>query len=158
MNELESKSEILYSSIYSILKNDDTNTGKTVREINFYVADRIVRKYLRHNFGNPKILMEITEQVSNLGLPTAKYLLELTAVVDETENYALTIIDRICSRIEFLFNKKQTSINLVYPSKNLRCRTINKMSAIPSYDGLEKVHKKNIIFDIIVDDENLECN
>lgn len=157
MNSIESKTEVLYSSVYKILKNDKTDTGHTVREINFYVEGRIVRKNLRQNLENPKILMEITEQPSNLNLPTAKYLLELTAVVNETENYALTILDRIVSRIEFLLNKRPASMNLAYTSKNLRCRTINKTSAIPYYDGLQKIHYKNIMFDIIVDDENLEC-
>ncbi len=157
MNELESKTEILYSSIYKILKDDDANTNNTLREIHYYVKDRIIRKNLRHNLINPKILMEITEQISDLGLPTAKYLLELTVVVDETEQYALTILDRITSRVEFLLNKKQASINLAYPSKNLRCRTINKISGITSYDGLQKIHQKNIMFDLIIDDENLQC-
>jgi len=157
MNESESKTDVLYSSIYKILKDDNTNTAKTVREIEYHVADRIIRSNLRHNLANPKILMEVIESQTNLTLSTEKYMLILTVVVDMDMTYALTVLDNISARVEFLINKKPVSINLAYSSKNLRCRLINKTSGITSTDALKMIHQKHIMFDVVLDDEVIEC-
>lgn len=154
---IDSKVELLYSAIQKILKDDNIDTGSDVREIQFYVEDRILRKNLRQNLSNPKILMDITEQLSESNLPTSSYMLELMVVVDETQSYSLTVLDRIIARIEYLLNRKHNSLNAAMSTKYLRCRKILKTSAITTYDGLMKIHIKNIMFDIQADDEILQC-
>lgn len=155
MNELESKNSVLYSSVIKLLKDDNVSTGNIVKEINFYVGSRIIRKNLRQKIKNPKILIDILDQPSDLSLPSGKYVLSTTVVVNTDDTYALTELDNISARVEFLLNKKSASLNLAYSSKNLRCRLINKVSGITSSDLLKKIHQKVTMFDVTLDDETL---
>lgn len=156
MNEKYSKSEVLLEAIVKILKEDDTNTGNTVREMNNTVADRIYRSHINENLSYPNVVIGVDEYNSNLGLPSGKFTVEIKVSVLQSEPYSFSVLDRIGSRIEFLLNKKTSSINLA-SSKNLRCRIFNKVSGLVTSDDLIKVNKKTILFDVICDDEILVC-
>lgn len=157
MNEKYSKSEVLIEAIVKILKDDNTNTGNIVREINYHAADRIYRKHVADKMTYPNIMISVDEFNNNLGLPSGRFSVEFKINVLQSEPYSFSVLDRIGSRIEFLLNKKTSQLNLA-TSKNLRCRLFNKASGLVTSDDLIKVNIKTLLFDAICDDEILVCS
>lgn len=156
-NVTESKVNILLEAVYKILSADSTNTGVTMREITHYTTN-ISRKKIEQQSTFPQITFEVDEQESELLLPSQSYLLTVSAHVKKDMQYALTSLDNLTARIEYLLNKKPSSINLAVSGKNLRCRLINKISGMKVTDELKEVHTKNLIFEVVLGDEIISCN
>lgn len=158
MNLKESKSNILMEAVRTILVGDTTNTGYTSREIAYYCGTRIFRTRTEDDSAFPKITMDVDEYESELALPSSRCLLTIQAHVKKDMSYALTNLGNLSNRIEYLLNKQIASINLAVSSKKLRCRLINKVSGLLTTDELKEVHTKTLIFDVVLDDETLNCN
>lgn len=157
MNLTEDKTNILMEAVRTVLISDTVNTGYTTREIKYYVDTRIYRTRQEDSSVFPKITMDVDEYESELSLPSARYLLTIQAHVKKDMSYALTALGNLSNRIEYLLNKKPSSINLVVNSKKLRCRLINKISGLLTTDELKEVHTKTIIFEVVLGDEILNC-
>ena len=158
MNITESKSNILMEAVYKILTTDTADTGLKSREISHYCSNRVFRSKLLVSPIFPLITMETDEIGGELLLPSQRFLLTVQAHVKKEMEYALTSLDNLSNRIEYLLNKNTTSINLAVSSKKLRCRLINKVSALLTTDELKEVHTKSIQFDVVIGDELLQCN
>jgi len=158
MNVKESKTNILLEAVYKILSEDSANTGYTMREMNFYVGDNINRPRLEMGAEFPQVTFEVDEYETDLLIPTQKYQLTVSGHVKKDMAYAQTTLDNLTARIEYLLNKKPSSLNLAVPSKKLRCRLINKISGLKTTDELKEVHTKNLIFEVVLDDEIIQCN
>ncbi len=159
MNMKESKTNILLEAVRSIFIADTTNTGFTSREINFYVGQRIYRTRMENHESFPQITMDVDEYESELSLPSNRNLLTIQVHVKKDSQYALTVLGNLSNRIEYLLNKKPSSINLaVDSSKKLRCRLINKISGLLTTDELKEVHTKTLIFEVVLGDEILSCS
>lgn len=159
MNVVESKTNILLEAVRNLFIADTTNTGYTSREINYYVGQRIYRTRMEIGDSFPQITLDVDEYESELALPSQRCLLTIQAHVKKDAPYALTSLGNLSNRIEYLLNKKPSSINLaVNNSKKLRCRLINKISGLLTTDELKEVHTKTLIFDVILGDEILSCS
>lgn len=152
MNESYSKELSLLESFITILSNDNTDTGKDVREITYYVSDRIFREF---NGGDnfPQINIEVNNDGANIGIPSAEYTAYFRVYNSYGNNYPQDTIDRICTRIIFLLNKNYNLINETI-NKSIKCRFINHL-ATQRDDRIEiQVYGKVVIFNLICDDEN----
>ena len=157
MNLAESKTNILLEAVRTLFISDTVNTGYASREIAYYVGQRIYRTRMEDVSEFPKITLDVDEYESELSLPSQKCMLTIQAHVKKDMSYALTNLGNLSNRIEYLLNKKPSSINLVVNSKKLRCRLINKISGLLTTDELKEVHTKTLIFDVVLGDEILSC-
>ena len=150
-----SKEEILIQAVRTLFVNDDTDTGKTVREINYYVGDRIflTDKNIDEDF--PQIVLSADSVYDELELPTGNYILEIRTFVKIDDSYAQTKLMRINSRMLVLINKQPESLNSAVLGKNLRCRLIVKMSSINVTDPVAHLYMRRTSFRVILDDETL---
>ncbi|MHA2363874.1 MAG: hypothetical protein ACXAC7_07940 [Candidatus Hodarchaeales archaeon] len=153
-NEL-AKEEVLVEAVRAVLIADNTDTGGTVREIDFYCGDRIYMadKNLDNDF--PQIFLNTDAAPDQQLLPSGNYFLETTCCVKMDYTNAQQTMYRMDSRVLALINKKPDTLNLAVPSKNLRCRLILKMSSIRFTDPIAQLYLKNTRFRVILDDETL---
>ena len=99
--------------------------------------------------------MKVQASNSDVSIPSNKYILEVMGVYKMDVDYAQTNLNNLMARVDFLINKKPVQMNLVVPSKNLRCRHVNKISALLWDDVVEKVYFSYIRFLVICDDEDV---
>ncbi len=155
MSNVEAKEEVLYEALKSIIISDNVDTGQTVRELHFYIADRISREQKRTADANPQMTMLVEHAGDEEAIPSGSYFVEIRSYVHFDYDYPLTTVGRIESRMLTLINKKPNILNLA-TSKNLRCRLCVKTSSIPTVDQIARLHIKVTRFRLICDDENID--
>lgn len=152
-----SKEEVLLQAVRKLLVDDNADTGKTVREIDYYVGDRI---YLTDkNIDNatfPQIILSVDAAEDELGLPTGNYVLDVRTYVNIDDEYAKTKLKRIDARVLVLINKRSDSLNSAVTGKNLRCRLIVKMSSLETTDPIAHLYIKRTSYRVILDDEVID--
>lgn len=159
------KENVILEAVRSILVADNGTLSSDVKSIHQYVADRIIRKKA---FLEPPeeslITMEVISRGGNYNLPSSSWFLTITAINPmEAEpivagSNAQDDVANMSQRIEYLLNKKHDDLNNSVPTKNLRCRLINRISLLPTDDEKLKLYKRDIVFEMITDDEILDCN
>jgi len=155
-NQTESKTELILSAAREILIGDNAATGNTVESIESYCANRIQREDLQISIDVPKIDLSCDGGASEVSIPTKEYFLVIkprTAM--DSPDTPMTTLDRISSRINFLFNNKPSSLNgaNIVVGKNLRCRLITEESALRVPDYIERTYTKVIRYKVRCDDE-----
>ncbi len=155
-NISNSKEEVLLEAIRTLMIADNADTGVTLREIHYYVADRIFPTEQNMDEDFPQFGIT-TESVSDeLNLPTGDYFVEVIAHTKKDAKYAITDLLRMDARVLVLINKKPQSLNDAVSSKNLRCRLIVKMSSLRTTDPIAHLNVKRTRFRVICDDEIID--
>ena len=155
-NETYAKENVLLEAARTLLVNDNSNTGNTVREIQFYCADRIERDHTPAKTDFPKITLSVAHGLTHLGLPSGSYFLNVTGHFEISDQNSLTKLSRMMARAFFLLNKKFDDLNVAVSGKNLRCRQILMLSSDTNRDELLKHYVKTSRFSVICDDEILD--
>jgi len=160
MNQNYAKENVILEAIRTILVGDNAILTTQVKSIHQYCEDRIIKKTaFTEPPGNTLIMMEIIRRGGQDGIPSSNWFLTITAVIPMDSLNAQDIVVEMASRIEFLLNRKPANLNSVVSStKYLRCRYINHIGTIPVDDDVKKLYKRDVTFDIIVDDEIMKLN
>ena len=156
MSNALAKEEVLVEAVRAILVADNADTGVTVREINFYCADRIYMSDKNADKAFPQIFMQTDTGQDQLNLPSGDYFFETTCCVKMDDTNPQQTLYRMDSRVLALINKKPNTLNLAVPSKNLRCRLIVKTTSLKFTDPLAQLYMKTTRFRVILDDETLD--
>ena len=159
MNESYSKDEVIAEAIHSILTGDTSNTGKTVREIMYYISDaKQIRYSSEFNVEGtyPMITFKVEPTQTSEFLPTGEFLLTITTSIKASESIPQTTLKRITARIDALIDNKPNALNnAVSSSKYLRCRRIKRTNSQEVHDAIKEVYKKVHYYEIQCDDEIL---
>lgn len=148
-----SKNIVIAEALRAILVGDNTNTTKEVREIHFYVADRIFRGHQPSaDQDYPQITYEVRNGEHSIELPTAEFTVEIFAFAKYTDDLPLTKLDNLSARITTLLNPD--SLNAA-TSKRLRCRTINIVDISIGHIDVAELHRLTITFALRCDAEDV---
>ena len=157
MNQTVSKTTAILRAIRKILISDTTNTGYEVREVSFYVSNRIVQGTMPAPVNMPHITLSEDDGDQRQLLPSGEYFVPVRCWVDMDTDSPNDTINNLVTRIIFLLHNKQDQLNTQYPSDNLRCRLITKQSNTLLNDGQARLISRTILFRVIADDEILVC-
>ena len=94
-NENYSKDNVIFESVRSVLIGDNSNTGKEVREIHYYVSDRIVIGNYTSGTDMPQITMEIENVGDSEKLPSSTYILIIKIFDEMNKNLVKTKLKNI---------------------------------------------------------------
>ena len=155
-NPTNSKEEVLMEAIRALMVADNVDTGVTVREIHYYVGDRIFPT--EHNIDEefPQFGIIIEAVTDDFNIPTGDYFAEVMSYTKKDALSAITTLLRMDARVLVLINKKPQSLNDAVSSKNLRCRLIVKMSSFKTTDPIANLNVKRTRFRVICDDEIID--
>lgn len=142
-----SEDNLLLEAVRTLLVDDNSNTGESVREIHHYCEDRIVRSNLKTLVNRPCITMYTVGGPSDLGLPTRQYMLHLTVNTDIETESSQDILNNLAQRVIDLLDEKPKSLNDKV-SENLRCRLVVLISNNFISDEDKGLNKRELIFRI----------
>lgn len=157
MNENFSKQNTLVKSIRKMMIDDNVNTGVDVREIFYYVGNRIGHGSYPIAQVNPQITIDVNDGLQNQSIPTGDYWAIIKIWVDMDSEAPNDTINNIASRVIFLLHNRSAEMNLQYPVEKLRCRNVLKQSNLKSEDKILKSYVRVVVFGIKADDEILVC-
>ena len=155
-NVSEDKRNLIFQAAIKILVDDNADTSLAMREIEFYVNDRIQQEDSRVQVDFPKIDILVEDGASEISLPTSEFFLEIVPKTQIAIAGSKTDLNRITGRSMFLFDGKPESLNAslaAVSSIPLRCRLLQKQSALPITDAVLGIYSNTIRFLVQCDDE-----
>lgn len=155
-NLSEDKANLILQAAIKILTDDNANTGFALREIEFYVADRIQQEDSRVQIDFPKIDVFVEDGVAEIALPTMEFFLEIIPKTKIETAGSKTDLNRIAARTAFLLDGKPESLNaalLAVSAIPLRCRLLQKQSALRTTDAVLGIYFNTVRFFVQCDDE-----
>ncbi len=155
MNVSNSVQNLIFEGVKAIFTDDDVNTNKVIREMNYYIAGRVYRSNLIVGDTFPQATMNINELSDDSSLPSSVYMLNLRFWTKMGESVSQFNLANMISRAIYLLNKKPETLNSFVTSGLLRCRFILKQSVIDANDDVAKLYSKLLLFKLICDDEIL---
>lgn len=158
MNQNYSKQNTLLKSVRAILIGDTAVLATEVREIKYYVSNRIVQGQNPVSLLMPQVTMDVNDGMNEQLLPSGEYYLMIKCWVEQDSEAPNDTLNNLSTRIIYLLNNRYNELNTKFPSENLRCRFIVKQSNTKHVDAVAKIIDRTILFRVIADDEILVLN
>ncbi len=150
-----SKPNVLAQAIVSLLRNDNTDTLQEVREVHFYVADRIYRGHQIIEREYPHISFEIFTSEQSISLPTGEFFVEIMSYAKFSDAEPLTKLDHLNARIVHLLTPDNLN---AATSKRLRCRIVQVTDIVFGHIDVAELHRNTITLRVQCDAENTNVN
>jgi len=153
---MESKIIAIHEAVHDALIDDDAVITTGILSIMQYIdsSDNIGVKYGIPAATNTAINFQADFSTQMINLPSGEYSLDIVVTVPEKVSAAPDVRDSIAARIDYLMNKSNLNF---YSTKNLRCRTIQRLNGVGIYDAEIQAYTMTIMYRMVCGNETLVC-